>query len=193
MIESAEDMSTRVEPIMTIEDLDAMPDDGNRYEIIEGELIVSRSPSLAHQSVSGNFYFMIRDFLANNPIGKLWAAPGVILSQIDGVIPDLVFVSSGRLAEVASGDRIVGAPDLVIEIVSPGIENERRDRIAKRQTYGKFGVREYWVADYQKRTIEVYETDGTSLKLEATLGEQGELISRVMPGFRCAVSAVFAS
>ena len=168
-----------------------MPDDGNRYEIIEGELFVSRSPSLTHQSVSGNFFINIRNFLAQNPIGKVWATPGVILSQIDGVIPDLVFVSNERISEIASGDRIVGAPDLAIEIVSPGTENERRDRIVKRQTYGKSGVKEYWIADYQRRSIEVYLLEGSILKLNSTLKDQDDLTSTVLAGFKCKVSDIF--
>src|SRR4051812_26914023 len=124
-------MSTQVEPLLTITDLDAMPDDGNRYEIIEGELLVSRAPSLTHQTVSMNLAFNIKSYLFQNPIGQIWTTPGVIFSEFSGVIPDLVFVSNERRNEIASAERITGAPDLIVEIVSPGAENERRDRIAK--------------------------------------------------------------
>ena len=123
-------MATRIEPLMTIADLDAMPDDEYRYEIIEGELFVSRSPSLTHQTVSGNLFRSIDTYLIDNPIGRIWATPGVILSEFSGVMPDLVYISHQRRAEIASGDRVTGSPDLVIEIVSPGSENERRDRVA---------------------------------------------------------------
>src|ERR1700730_16625707 len=149
-------MSTQIEPLLTIADLDSMPDDGNRYELIEGELFVSCSPSLTHQSVAGNILISVTTYLIENPIGKIWMTPGVIFSEYSGVIPDLVFVSHERRNEIASGDRVMGAPNLVIEIVSPGAENERRDRLAKRQLYGKYGVKEYWIVDFQKRTIEVY-------------------------------------
>jgi len=115
-------MATHIEPLLTVADLDIMPDDGNRYEIIEGELFVSRSPSLTHQSVSGNLFRSVDTYLIQNPIGRLWHTPGVIFSELSGVIPDLVFVSHERRNEIASGDRITGAPDLVIEIVSPGAE-----------------------------------------------------------------------
>ena len=87
-------MVTRIEPLMTIADLDAMPDDEYRYEVIEGELFVSRSPTLTHQSVSGNLFMGIKTFLLENPLGEIWATPGVILSEFSGVIPEDEITSS---------------------------------------------------------------------------------------------------
>ena len=184
-------MATRIEPLMTIADLDAMPDDEYRYEIIEGELFVSRSPSLTHQSVSGNLFMSIKTFLLENPIGDVWATPGVILSEFSGVIPDLVYISHQRRAEIASGDRVTGAPDLVIEIVSPGTENERRDRVAKKQLYGKHGVKEYWIVDYENHSIDVYEVRGHSMRLRARSNEEDEITSSVLPGFHCKAKSIF--
>ena len=184
-------MSTQIEPLMTIEDLDAMPDDGYRYEIIEGELFVSRAPNLKHQRVSMNITGLIIPYLARNPIGEILATPGLILSKYDGVIPDLVFISYEQRDEIASGDRVTGAPELVIEIVSPGTENEKRDRVAKRQLYGKYGVKEYWVVDPYQRTIEVYALKGQTLILEATFAEADDLVSSVLPGFSCKVESIF--
>lgn len=183
-------MSTHIEPLLTIDDLDALPDDGNRYEIIEGELFVSRAPSLTHQSVSINLVFRMKNYLLQNPVGEVWTTPGVIFSELSGVIPDLVFVSNGRRAEIASGERITGAPELVVEIISPGAENERRDRIAKRQLYGKYGVKEYWVVDPHKRTIELYVLEEQTLKLQATYAEPDELVSSVLAGFTCKVEGI---
>jgi len=185
-------MATHIEPLLTVADLDIMPDDGNRYEIIEGELFVSRSPSLTHQRVSGNFFHSIKSYLVENPIGEILATPGVIFSELSGVIPDLVFVSHERRDEIASGDRITGAPDLVIEIVSPGAENERRDRLAKRQLYGKYGVKEYWIVDFEKRTVELYLLQGQRLELRSLLTEDDEITSSVLPGYRCKVETIFA-
>jgi Uma2 family endonuclease len=184
-------MSTQIEPLLTIIDLDSMPDDGKRYEIIEGELLVSRAPNLTHQRVSGNLFAAFRGYLDHNPIGEILATPGVIFSEFSGVIPDVVFVSNERRAEIAAGERIMGAPDLIIEIVSPGAENERRDRIAKRQLYGKYGVKEYWVVDPYNRTIEVYLFKEKSLRLHATYAEADEVISSVLPGFTCKVENIF--
>ena len=185
-------MATRIEPLMTIADLDAMPDDEYRYEIIEGELFVSRSPSLTHQTVSGNLFRSIDTYLIDNPIGRIWATPGVVLSEFSGVIPDLVYISHQRRTEIASGDRVTGAPDLVIEIVSPGSENERRDRVAKRQLFGKYGVKEYWIVDFEKRSIEVYQLRGHSMRLGSRLNDKDEITSSVLPGYHCRVETIFA-
>lgn len=185
-------MATHIEPLLTIADFDSMPDDGNRYEIIEGELFVSCSPNRIHQTLSGNIFFSVRSFLIDNPIGEIWLTLGVVFSEYSGVIPDLVYVSNERRAEIASGDRVMGSPDLVIEIVSPGAENERRDRLVKRQLYGKHGVKEYWIVDFHNRTIEVYVLQGQMLQLQSILTEKEELTSSVLPGFRCKVETIFA-
>ena len=184
-------MSTRVEPTLTVTDLDVMPDDGNRYEVIEGELFVSRAPSLTHQLIVRNIIVLFQGYLEQNPIGIVVPGPGVIFSDYSGVIPDVVFISHQRWNEIASGDRINGAPELVIEIVSPGAENERRDRIVKRQLYGKYGVKEYWVIDPESRTIEIYRPDQQTLLLVATLTEQDEITCPALPGFNGKVSSIF--
>ena len=186
------EMATRIEPLLTVDDLDIMPDDGNRYEIIEGELFVSRAPGLEHQRISGNLFASIRTYLDRTHIGEVLATPGIVFSTFNGVIPDLVFISHERREKIASGERITGAPDLVIEIVSSGSENERRDRIVKRQLYGNWGVREYWIVYPGNRTIEVYVHDGEALKLVAELGEEDELTSSILPGYSCKVATIFS-
>jgi len=129
--------------------------------------------------------------LRGNPIGRVWATPGVVFSQFSGVIPDIIYVSNERLAEIASGERIMGPPDLVIEIVSPGIPNAQRDRVVKKQLYGKYGVREYWLVDLVGRTIEVYTHQNNALELAATYSGQDELVSSLLPGFTCKVEGIF--
>lgn len=112
-------MAARIEPLLTIADLDALPEDGNHYEIIEGELFVSRAPSLTHQTVVLNLSAEIRSFLLENPLGRVYPGPGVIFSDFSGVIPDIIYISNERLDKIASGDKVAGAPDLVIEVLSP--------------------------------------------------------------------------
>jgi Uma2 family endonuclease len=185
-------MTTHVEPIVTVADLDLMPEDGNRYEVIEGEIFVSCAPSLTHQIIVKNSIISIQDYLNQNPIGFVVPGPGVIFSEISGVIPDVIFISNERRGEIASGEKVMGAPDLMIEIVSPGAENERRDRVVKRQLYAKYGVKEYWIVDPGSRTIEIYLNDGKSLNLAATLGEQDEITSSVLPEYRSKVESIFA-
>ena len=133
-------MAANFEPILTIADIDAMPDDGNRYELIEGELFVSRSPSLLHQRIVRNLLFVLNQFLHGSPMGEVLPGPGVIFSNFTGVIPDIVYISNERRKRFATGDRITGAPELVVEILSPVAESERRDRHVKRQLYRKYGV-----------------------------------------------------
>lgn len=107
------------------------------------------------------------------------------------MIPDIVFFSNERRGEIASTERIMGAPDLIIEIVSPGSENERRDGVAKRQLYGKYGVKEYWVVDPMQRTIEIYSLVGRNLKLQTVLREHNDLTTSLLPGFSCKVANTF--
>ena len=184
-------MSAKVDPILTVADLDLMPDDGNRYELFEGEIFVSRAPGLPHQTVLANLLNLIKNFLAQNPVGKVWPNPGVIFDDYNAAIPDIVFVSNEQLEAIASGERVTGAPDLVIEIVSAGAENERRDRSVKRQIYSKFGVREYWIVDRYQQTVEIYRFQEHQLKMVESLGIDKDLTSQVLPGFRCSVSEVF--
>lgn len=185
-------MSTQIEPLLTVADLDLFPDDGNRYELIEGELFVSRAPSLFHQVIVANIIASVRTFLDLNPIGMIVPGPGVMLSQLSGVIPDLVFITNEQRGDIASGDKVTGAPALVIEILSPGTENERRDRVAKRHLYAKYGVEEYWIVDSEKRAIEVYALVRKTLKLSAVFTDQDEITSSVLPGFRCRVEDIFS-
>lgn len=194
-------MAANYEPILTIADLEAMPEDGNRYEIIEGVLFVSRAPSLKHQQIVSNIILIIGIYLNQNPQGVIIPGPGVIFSDIDGVIPDLAYISNERRAEIEQDGRLVGAPELMIEILSPGDENVRRDRQVKRQLYSRFKVKEYWIIDPEARTIEIYRAEekmGKSGKLHkqrlvhiATLQSEDKVTSPLLPDFQCLVQDIF--
>lgn len=125
----------------------------------------------------------------NNPLGEILTTPGVIFSNFSGVIPDLVYVSFERGKEIATGDRITGAPESIIEVLSPGAENRHRDEHAKRQLYKKYGVKEYWILDPQQRTVQVFRT--ARFKLTATLGTLDVLTTPLLPGLRCPVKEIF--
>jgi Uncharacterized protein conserved in cyanobacteria len=184
-------MTTHISPLLTVDDLDLMPDDGNRYELIEGEIFMSRAPGLTHQRIIVNLLAFFLKYLDQNRIGEVIITPGVIFNEYNGVIPDIVFMSNERRDEIASTERVTGAPDLVIEIVSPGAENERRDRVIKRQLYSKFGVEEYWVVYPGSRSVEIYRLQDHVLELIATLAEQDEIRSPLLPGFSCNVAGIF--
>ena len=177
---------------LTIADWEAMPHgDGNRYEIIEGELFVSCSLGLTHQIVVTKLIILIGRFLQTNPIGTVVAGPGLILSNYSGVIPDLVFFQHEQQDTIVTNDRLTGPPALVIEVVSPGSANNRRDRVSKLQLYAKHGVAEYWIVDPRKTTVERYVSQGSSLILLERLGVEEILSTSMLPGFSCSLSDVF--
>lgn len=184
-------MAARVEPLITVADLDACPDDGNRYELIEGELFVSRAPGLPHQMILQNLQIAFADYLRKNPIGKIVPGAGAVFSDYDAVIPDLVFVSNARWSEVVTNERFSAAPDLVVEVMSRGKENRDRDLLVKRQLYAKYGVAEYWIVDVEKRIVEVYCLRNDRLESIATLRNGDEITTSLLPDFRFSVSAVF--
>ena len=185
-------MNANIDRLLTIADWEAMPHgDGNRYEIIEGELFVSCSPGLTHQTVATNLIALIWIFLERNPVATVVATPGVILSKFSGVIPDIVvFLDEQRGTSVAN-DRLIGPPALVIEILSPGSQNIRRDRVVKLDLYSKHGVQEYWIVDPKKLLLERYVLRESSLELVETLTKEDQLTINALPGFSCPMSRVF--
>jgi Uma2 family endonuclease len=183
-------MAAKIEPLLTIEDLDACPDDGNRYELIGGELLVSRAPGIPHQRVLHNLQFQFGLYLSENPIGILVPGVGAIFSQHDAVIPDLVFVLNEHWDSVTTETALKGPPDLAIEILSPGAENRRRDLFLKRQLYAKYGVAEYWLVDPKGRSIHVYRRSGGKLEAITTLVDGDRITSPLLPEFQSLVSDV---
>lgn len=184
-------MTSRIEHLMTIADLEAFPDDdGNRYELIEGELFVSCSPGLTHQIISDNLVYLIRRYLDEHPIGTVVSTIGLILSEYSGVIPDIVFFKRDSAERVVSGERLTSAPELVIEILSSGSENIRRDRVAKYQLYEKYGVLEYWLIDNEKQAVEIYHLHDSKLQLAGVFADGDELTTSVLPEFSCSTEQV---
>jgi len=177
-------MVAKITPLMTVADLDVTPDDGNRYEVIEGELFVSCAPGISHQRIVHNLQMVLGSYLVHNPIGIVIPGPGVIFSDLSGVIPDVVFVGKARQPEIAAGERVTGAPDLVIEVLSPGAENAQRDRVVKLQLYGKYGVPEYWIVDPGQRAVEVYRQQQGSLERVGTFMDHDDITSPLFPDFR---------
>jgi Uma2 family endonuclease len=186
-------MASKIGPLLTVADLDAFPeDDGNRYELIEGELYVSCAPGIPHQRVLQNLQLEFGLYLRAHPIGVVVPGAGAIFSDYDAVIPDLAFVRHERWNEVVTGEKFTGALDIVIEIVSPGSENRRRDLSVKRKLYAKYGVAEYWIVDSQNQSIMVLCLREQRLEEVANLTGDDELSSPLLPGFQLKTSAVFS-
>src|SRR4051812_5027954 len=120
----------------TSADLENLPQNGNRYEIIDGELIVSKQPHYYHQRVCGNAFAVLAAWSRETNLGEANFAPGVIFADDDDVAPDVIWISNGRLAAALTADgKLHQAPELVIEVLSPGSQNARRDRETKLKLY----------------------------------------------------------
>jgi Uma2 family endonuclease len=178
----------------TSADLDVLPDDGKRYEIIDGELFVSKQPHWDHQFASGRLFRYLDEWNEQTGAGVVNGAPGVIFGDNDDVAPDVVWLSNERLATALGPDgKLHAAPELAIEILSPGSENVRRDRDAKLKLYSVRGVHEYWIVDWRQRQVDVYRREQATLRLVQTLYDQDELRSPLLPGFSLPVKQLWGA
>ncbi|MCI3281326.1 Uma2 family endonuclease [Synechococcus sp. PCC 6717] len=186
--------STNTNPVRwTTADLAIFDGDrANRYEIIEGELFVTRAPDWKHQAVCINVGTVLKLWSDQSGLGQAAINPGIVFSESDAVIPDVVWASHERLEQLLDeAGHLTAAPELVVEVLSPGKTNEQRDREAKLKLYSVRGVLEYWIVNAQSQSVEVYRRENAVLKLVATLYPQDELTSPVLPSFRCLVSQLF--
>lgn len=176
----------------TVADLELLPDDGRRYEVIDGELFVTRAPHWKHQNVSGKIVAALENWSVQSGLGESAVNPGLIFSEVDSVIPDVVWASYERLETMLDeAGHLVAAPELVVEVLSPGEKNKRRDREAKLKLYSTYGVLEYWIADREQGKVEVYRRDQGVLKLALSLYASDELTSPVLPEFSVLVGRLF--
>jgi Uma2 family endonuclease len=178
----------------TIADLELFPDDDwKRYEIIDGELFVAKAPGYEHQKACNECAFALTEWNHQAGLGEVLPGPGIVFGDADSVIPDLVWVSHERLAAILWDDgHLHGAPELIVEVLSPGAANERRDRQVKLKLYSARGVREYWIVDWRTRSVVVYRRRNARLHLAATLEGEDTLTSPVLPGFSLEVARLFA-
>jgi Uma2 family endonuclease len=177
--------------LVTVSDIESLPEDGNRYEVIDGELYISTVPSWSHQLAIGELAFAITNHLKKHPIGHVNFGVGVIFDQFNGVIPDLVYLSNERMKTIG-GNRLSGAPEIVVEVLSPGAKNEARDRVVKQQLYHENGVSEYWILDLDARSIEIHiagRTGGFQSKL--VLHESDVITTALLSGFELPVADLF--
>lgn len=182
------DIPERLE-VFTYEDYIQLPDDGKRYEIINGELYMIPAPSLGHQRTIRRLLYAIENFLQDNPLGEVFPAPtDVIFSDINILQPDLVFIGKEKFA-ILTRENIQGAPDLVIEVLSAS--TEKRDRKLKLNIYSKFGVPEYWMANHDRATVEIWRRKGRKLVFHAVLEKTQTLTTPLLPGLKIALEKIF--
>ena len=178
----------------TSADLEVLPDNGKRYEIIDGELFVSKSPTYHHQFACGRIYRYLDQWSEETGLGEANFGTGVIFADDDDVIPDVVWTSLARLNKIIGSDgHFNAAPDLVVEVLSPGSANEKRDRETKLKFYSRRGVLEYWIVNWLIGEITVYRRKGKALRQHSTLRSSDTLTSPLLPGFKCVVKSIFDS
>ena len=178
--------------LWTSADLELLPDNNNRYEIIDGELYVTRAPHNKHQDTCGNFYYELKAWSKITGLGYAVIGAGLIFGDNDDVIPDVMWMTKEKYAALIDDKgHFRGAPDLVIEVISAGTENEKRDREVKLKLYSARGVLEYWITDWRSQQIQVYRRENGILKLAMTLFASDTLTSPLLPEFSCVISQIF--
>ena len=173
---------------LTYADYLEMSDD-ERYELLNGDLFLSPSPSELHQFLLSVLHLRIGSFARDRNLGKVYFSPfDVVLSDTDVVQPDLLFISSDRI-EIITANDVQGAPDLVVEILSPGTAD--RDRTLKLDLYAKHGVKEYWIVDPDARTIMVLLQGENRFEVSGIYGDEQSLESPTLGGFTIALKDIF--
>jgi Uma2 family endonuclease len=176
---------------LTVHDYMQLPENpGKKSELIEGDLFMSPSPSRFHQEILGRLHGQIWTYLQVSPLGKIYAAPfDVTLTDLSVFQPDLCYYSKSRYSSLTDHGAD-GAPDLVVEILSPG--SVKHDLGVKKEIYARTGVEEFWSVDPVKRTITVFQLSENSTTPRATLMESKTLTTPLLPGLKIKVRDVFA-
>ncbi len=173
----------------TARDYRVMEDDGCRYEVIHGELLTAPAPNRFHQGISRNLCQFLFSYLRQNKIGKAYNAPfDVYLDDFNVVQPDVVFVANESACKLIP-EGAEGAPDLVVEILSPSTST--RDLRDKRRLYADKGVREFWVISPETRQVQIYYLQQKADRPSVVLEEIDTLGTDLLPGLEIPVGELF--
>jgi Uma2 family endonuclease len=171
----------------TYQDYLSLSDD-ERVELIEGEFVVAPAPSIEHQSIVRNIATALWLYVRDRKLGKvLWAPTDVVLSPETVLQPDILFVSN-QARESFTAANLQGAPDLTIEVLSPG--TAVRDKGVKRELYARFGVKEYWIVDPIEESVEVFQFDVEGSEVRQY--SKGRVSSSAVDGFEIEIAQIFA-
>jgi Uma2 family endonuclease len=180
--------NTLAEPI-TVEDYKVLPETGPRYQLIEGDLYMAPAPNRYHQDVSRNIEFMILKWIEAGGGGRIYNAPfDVYLDNVNVFQPDLVYVSaenSGILTDIGAE----GAPDLVVEILSPSTRGI--DLGPKKKVFERYGVKELWIVDPEPRTLDRFVLEGDAFAPAEQFSEADSFTSALLPGLTIVGTKVF--
>jgi Uma2 family endonuclease len=177
----------------TYEDVRALPDDGNRYEVLNGVLYVAPGPSVGHQRCVFRVSVNADRFVREQGLGEWFIAPlDLVMPGATPVQPDAIFVASGNTRLTDEGTHLQEIPDLLVEVASPSTAGF--DRREKQDAYARAGVPEYWIIDPAAATIEVLvrEGEGPAYRSLGVFGGSSRLPSGVLPGLPYAVAELFA-
>ena len=190
MVTTADNMPGPGQGRWTYKDYAALPDDGRRYEIVDGVLYMTPAPNEAHQTTVGRLFRYLAVQVEDTGRGRVYIAPFDVELARDVVVqPDVVVVLNENLEKITAS-RIIGAPDLVVEVASPGTMGH--DRTRKLQAYARARVPEYWIADPWSRTVEVFTLDINSYSSLGVYEGMETLPTKVIPGFPVHVEQFFA-
>lgn len=178
----------------TIADLEQMtPREGERLELIDGVLYVSHAPSFEHQFAASQMNTELLVWSRDSGLGTTVQTPGILLPGESGVIPDVIWISWERVrASKDAAGHFTQVPELVVEILSPGSENIRRDREVKLSLYARQGVLEYWIVDLQRQTVDVFRRAGDGLAhLGTAFGDDLLESPTLLPGFSMPLACIW--
>jgi len=154
--------------------------DDQRYEIIDGNLLMAPAPDTWHQDWSSEIFLLVATYVKHHKLGKLFTAPvDVVLDPENTIQPDLVFIATGNL-RIIQKRAIFGTPDLLVELISPS--SVRRDRYDKKDLYARFGVKEYWIGDPANKSMEILTLKQGAYQLHCSAEITGKLSSLIFPG-----------
>lgn len=176
--------------LWTYNDYAALPGDGHRYEIVDGVLYMAPAPNREHQNAALEIATYLRTHIKLTGLGQVYIAPFDVQLDVRTVVqPDVIVVLIPHIERVTES-RIIGAPDLIVEVSSPGTVGH--DRTKKQNAYARAGVPEYWIADPWSRTVEVLALEAGSYRSLGVFEGQAVLPSRIVPDFLVHVEQFFA-
>jgi Uma2 family endonuclease len=174
---------------ITAEEYRLMPETGPRYQLIEGELCMAPAPDRYHQDISRNLEFILLKYLEKNPLGVLYDAPfDVYLGRHDVFQPDICFISNERRSILTKAGA-EGAPDFVVEILSP--KASRLDKVPKKKGYAAAGVKELWIIDPARKTIDVFDFQRDADHPARSHSENATFTSSLFPGLKFRAAEIF--
>lgn len=178
--------------LLRVSDYLLLPEGGPRYQLIEGDFVMAPSPRKSHQEISGGIYVLLLEHIKRDRKGAVMIAPfDVYLDDHNVYQPDVLFISSAREKKILLDDGVHGAPDLVVEVLSPS--TARLDKDSKRRVYARHGVSEMWLIDPELRTVQIYRFKENAERPVAYLEMGDTLTTPLLPGLTVNLNSVFAS